>query len=68
MPSPAINGVFKDGVLTEPVAGQARIPLAVLKQIVAFQDAKVSGWIQLNFNAGDLQSWQRHEQHRVTSA
>lgn len=64
MPSPAINAA-SEGL---SAAGQARIPLAVLKQIVAFQDAKVSGWIQLNFNAGDLQSWQRHEQHRVTAA
>ena len=41
------------------------LPTKIVEQLVIFKEAKISGWIQLNCNAGDLQSWQQHEHHRV---
>ena len=41
------------------------LPTKIVEQLVIFKEAKISGWIQLNFNAGDLQSWQQHEHHRI---
>lgn len=41
------------------------LPTAVVEQLMAFQERKISGWIQLNFNSGELQSWQKNEHHRL---
>ena len=42
------------------------LPSIVVERLLDFQDQKISGWIQLNFNSGELQSWQQNEHHRVT--
>lgn len=43
------------------------LPHAVVEQIVVFTRQQKSGWIQLNFNSGRLESWQIHEHRRINS-
>lgn len=61
-----MNGLTIAGnrMLTSPQA-TLFLPTAVVEQLLAFQERKISGWIQLNFNSGELQSWQKNEHHRL---
>lgn len=42
-----------------------KLPAAIAAQITDFIERQVSGWIQLNFNSGELQTWQTHEHRRL---
>ena len=41
------------------------LPRPIVEVLQQFERSGLSGWVQLNFNSGRLESWQIHEHRRV---